>query len=301
MGLVKARVIESQQRVIMLELSRQPRWLFSIVVLLALVCGIAQTEAAELTLTSRDLDTWARFPQGSWKLVRTVTQSYDIHGKPTQTTTVETQTTLSKVDDRGMCLKIDVCTQVNGRRIEGVPQQIEQGFWGQPTDQPATERIVGQNKLLIEGNEVPCTIHEASYSDGKHHTVSKQYVSPNQTPFVLKRETLTTVGENTTPRYRTVCEVYALQMPCKIGNEIKIASHERIVRQTPEETLISLDVTVPEIPGGVISRTTKELDTTGKLIRHSTMEMISYHIADENDPPREQRRRRLFNRDQAKK
>jgi hypothetical protein len=118
---------------------------------------------------------------------------------------------------------------------------------------------------------------------------------------VLKREALTTVGENPTPRYRTVSEVYALQMPFKIGNEIKIASHERIVRQTPEETLISLDVTVPEIPGGVVSRTTKELDTSGKLIRHSTMEIISYHIADENDPPREQRRRRLFNRDQAKR
>lgn len=286
----------------MLELSRQPRWLLSIVALLVLGCGIAQTEAAELTLTSRDLDAWARFPQGSWKLVRTVTQSYDIHGTPTQTTSVETQTTLSKVDDRAMCLKIDVCTQVNGRRIEGVPQQIEQGFWGQPTDQPATERIVGQNKLLIEGQEVPCTIREASYSDGKHHTVSKQYVSPNQSPYVLKREIVTTVGENTTPRYRTVSEVYALQMPYKIGNEIKIGSHERIVRQTPEETLISLDVTVPEIPGGVVARTTKELDSTGRLVRHSTMEVISYHIADENDPPREQRRRRLFfNRDQAKK
>jgi len=285
----------------MLELFRQPLGLLFIVAFHVFGCGIAQTGAAELTLTSRDLDAWARFPQGSWKLVRTVTQSYDIHGNPTQTTTVETQTTLSKVDDRGMCLKIDVCTQVNGRRIEGVPQQIEQGFWGQPSNQAATERIVGQNKLLIEGNEVPCTIHEASYTDGQHHTVSKQYVSPNQTPFVLKRETLTTVGDNTTPRYRTVSEVYALQMPYKIGNEIKIASHERLVRQTPEETLISLDVTVPEIPGGVVSRTTKELDTAGRLIRHSTMEIISYHIADENDPPREQRRRRLFNRDQAKK
>lgn len=285
----------------MLDQSWQPWRLLVIVAGLVLGCGIAQTEAAELTLTSRDLDAWARFPQGSWKLVRTVTQSYDIQGNPTQTTTVETQTTLCKVDDRGMCLKIDVSTQVNGRRIEGVPQQIEQGFWGQPTDQPATERVAGQDKVLIEGKEVPVTIHEASFSDGKHHTVSKQYVSPNQAPFVLKREALTTVGENPTPRYRTVSEVYALQMPFKIGNEIKIASHERIVRQTPEETLISLDVTVPEIPGGVVSRTTKELDTSGKLIRHSTMEIISYHIADENDPPREQRRRRLFNRDQAKR
>ncbi len=273
----------------------------SVIALLALGCGIAQANAAELTLTSRDLDPWARFPQGSWKLVRTVTQSYDIHGTPTQTTTVETQTTLAKVDERGMSLKIDVTTQVNGRRIEGVAQQIEQGFWGEPPDQPATERIAGENKLLIEGHEVPCTIHEASYSDGKHHTVTKQYVAPDQSPFVLKRESVTTIGENTTPRYRTVSEVYALQMPCKIGNEIKICSHERIVRQTPEETLISLDVTVPEIPGGVVSRTTKELDTSGKLIRHSTMEMISYHIADNNDPPRELRRRRLFNRAQAKK
>ena len=285
----------------MLDLKRQPGRLLSIIALLALGCGISQSEAAELTLTSRDLDTWARFPQGSWKLVRTVTQSYDVNGQPTQTTTVETQTTLAKVDDRAMCLKIDVTTQVNGRRIEGVPQQIEQGFWGEPTNQPATERIAGQNKLLIEGQEIPCTIHEASFSDGKHHTITKQYVSPNQSPFVLKRESVTTVGENTTPRYRTVSEVFALQMPCKIGNEIKLASHERIIRQTPEETLISLDVTVPDIPGGVVSRTTKELDSAGKLIRHSTMELISFHIADDSDPPREQRRRRLFHRDQAKK
>ena len=280
---------------------RQLGRLLSIVALLAFGCGITQTDAAELSLTSRDLDTWARFPQGSWKLVRTTTQSYDVNGQPTQTTTVETQTTLAKVDDRSMCLKIDVTTQVNGRRIEGVPQQIEQGFWGEPTNQPATERIAGQNKLLIEGQEILCTIHEASYSDGKHNTVSKQYVSPNQTPYILKRESVTTVGESTTPRYRTVSEVFALQMPCKIGNEIKLASHERIIRQTPDETLISLDVTVPDIPGGVVSRTTKELDSSGKLIRHSTMELISFHIADDNDQPREQRRRRLFHRDQAKK
>ncbi len=285
----------------MADFKRQSGRLLSIVALLALGCGMSQTVAAELTLTSRDLDTWARFPQGSWKLVRTTTQSYDVNGQPTQTTTVETQTTLAKVDDRSMCLKIDVTTQVNGRRIEGVPQQIEQGFWGEPTNQPATERIAGQNKLLIEGQEIPCTIHEASYSDGKHNTVSKQYVSPNQAPFVLKRESITTVGESTTPRYRTVSEVFALQMPCKIGNEIKLASHERIIRQTPDETMISLDVTVPDIPGGVVSRTTKELDSSGKLIRHSTMELISFHIADDNDQPREQRRRRLFHRDQAKK
>jgi hypothetical protein len=285
----------------MLDLKRQPIGLFSLIALVFLGCGFTQAGAAELTLTSRDLDTWARFPQGSWKLVRTITQSYDVHGQPTQKTTVETQTTLAKVDERSMCLKIDVTTQVNGRRIEGIPQQIEQGFWGEPTNQPATERIAGQNKLLIEGQEIPCTIHEASYSDGKHHTLTKQYVSPDQAPFVLKRESVTTVGENLNPRYRTVSEVYALQMPCKIGNEVKLASHERIIRQTPEETLISLDVTVPDIPGGVVSRTTKELDSTGKLIRHSTMELISFHIADDNDPPREQRRRRLFHRDQAKK
>ncbi|MGC4006965.1 MAG: hypothetical protein QM811_29100 [Pirellulales bacterium] len=221
------------------------------------------TPAAPPTLSAHDLDAWARFPVGSWRVVRTVTQTYDPFGKVTQNTVSETQTTLSRADTRQMCLKIDVTTQVNGRRIQGTPHEVERGFWGETAQQPVEEKTAVPSKISIEGREVPCLVHEASYGDEQLKTVTKRYVSTDLAPFVLKSETQTTAPNTTQPRYRTVSEVFALDMPCKVGSEIKLGSHERLVRQTPQETMISLDTNVPDIPGGVVARTTKELDEFG--------------------------------------
>jgi hypothetical protein len=269
---------------------------------LVILPAICLAENADQVPTSRDLNAWARFPVGSWKLVRTVTQSYDPQGNVTETTTVETQTTLTKVEKNKLTLKIDFTTYVNGRRQQGVPQEVVQGFWGEdPTIQEVKETVAKDSKIVVEGREIPCTVHQASYTDGEYKTLSKQYVSTEQAPFVLKRETITTTDQQPQPKYRTVSEVFALQMPCKIGGDLRFASHERVVRQTPQETLISLDVVVPDVPGGVIQRTTKETDAKGQLLRHSTMEIVSYQVASENEPPQETRRRRLFGRETVRK
>ena len=39
----------------------------------------------------------------------------------------------------------------------------------------------------------------------------------------------------------------------------------------------------PDVPGGVVSQTTKETDTSGHLVRRSTLKLVSYGIRPEVD------------------
>jgi len=266
-----------------------------------LTAATAISLPAQEVLAIRDLDSWARFPTGSWKLVRTVTETIDPAGQSLAHAVVYTKTTVSQVAANKLTLKIDVTTVHNGQWINANPQQIQQGFCGENATQQAVFQTVGKTKIAIEGKEYPCEIREISLTKQDQTTVTKQYVSATHSPYVLKSETVTTETADVSPQYRTVSEVYALDMPCKVGSDIKTGAHERLVQQTPEETVISLDVNVPEIPGGIISRTTKELDAAGNVVRRSTLELVSYQVAIDSDPKNEQRRRRLFGRERIRR
>ncbi|RMG00296.1 MAG: hypothetical protein D6741_07035, partial [Planctomycetota bacterium] len=85
-------------------------WLVAFV----LVCFAAMPGASAAEF-SRQFHAWARFEPGAWKIVRTVTETFQQNRKVISVT--ETKTTLDKVDTNAVTLRVEVVVRVAGKRF----------------------------------------------------------------------------------------------------------------------------------------------------------------------------------------
>ncbi|MCC7084673.1 MAG: hypothetical protein IT427_06670 [Pirellulales bacterium] len=251
-------------------------------------------------LATRDLHVWGRFDAGSWKRVRIVTETLNDHGEVSSAATTETKTTLLGVNSKSLRLKIEATVDLDGKRFTSQSRVIEYGFFSPQPSASAEMQWVGTGHVTIGDRRLPCQVRQVTASSGGTRHVTKLYLSDSIEPFVLKRETATIEanGKPATNLTSTV-EVIALDMPVHVQREMKSAAIERTIQHTPQGTSETLDWTCVDVPGGIVSRTSKELDEKGKLLRRSTLELVDYHVEleegkDDNGP-------RYLNRRQARK
>ena len=127
------------------------------------------------------------------------------------------------------------------------------------------------------------------------------YLSDDVEPFVLKRETTKLADDakdaTTTTRQSSTAEVIALDMPYKVLRDVKPAAFERTIQHTARGTNVTLDVTCMDVPGGIVARTSKEMDADGHVIRRSRLELVDYHVVADDDDDNSQ----LLTRRQARR
>ena len=72
-------------------------------------------------------------------------------------------------------------------------------------------------------------------------------------------------------------------MPQRVLTEIKNVSCIKTVQKSSKGTVTTLAMSSADVPGGVVSQTTKEMDPAGRLIRRSTLEFVSYGTRPEKE------------------
>ena len=102
-------------------------------------------------------------------------------------------------------------------------------------------------------------------------------------PYILRRQSKTTDAGGTNVLSETCSDVVALDMPQRVLAEIKNVACIKTVQKTPKGCVTTLAMSSPDVPGGVVYQTTKETDATGRLIRRSTLELLSYGIRPETE------------------
>ena len=65
----------------------------------------------------REQHPWVQFKIGSWKRVKTITETLDAKGAVVSTSVTETTTKLVDVDDEGYTLRIDAVVEVAGKKF----------------------------------------------------------------------------------------------------------------------------------------------------------------------------------------
>ena len=91
----------------------------------------------------------------------------------------------------------------------------------------------------------------------------------------------------------TTVEVLSLEMPFKVGAEIKNVAWVRTVQtQAKGGTKVTLEATCHEVPGGVVYHTERETNETGRTVSRSILELIDYGTGGDTDEL--MGRRRLF-------
>jgi hypothetical protein len=263
----------------------------SVLGILTLVAALAlgpQWGLAQQAGITAKLHPWGLFNPGAWKTVRVVAQTLNEQGQVVSTSTTDTKTILVDIDNDGVTLEILACMEVAGKRFEAEPQTIKQGFHGELLGPNLTLKEPSDGEVVIEGQKIPCKVQQLESTVPNGKTTTTIYYSTTVVPFILRR-----VAVTTDPVNETDTEVTALNMPVKVRGDTKNGIYMKTVHKNTKGTVTTLAAVLPEVPGGVVSNSSKELDKSGRLVRRSTLELIDFS----NDPDRD--RSGLFGRKRA--
>ncbi|MGE0607362.1 MAG: hypothetical protein AB7O62_09735 [Pirellulales bacterium] len=224
----------------------------------------------------REHHPWGRYEPGAWKSVRVATETFDAAGQATNISISDTHSTLEAADEQTFTLRIESSVEVAGKRITAAPQTVVQRYDGAPADQKLVPGASGSDRVLIDGAPYNCDILQLETSGPMTRTLTKTFYCKTLMPYVLRRETTTTNTQTNVVVGRSTLETIALDMPTKLGLQTLPASHLKATQQHEKGTNVTLLVTSFEVPGGVLSHSSKELDTEGRLVRRSTLELLDF-------------------------
>jgi hypothetical protein len=258
------------------------RLAFRILTFVLFVATCASVTAQEADVTAK-LHPWGRFEPGTWKLVRIVSETLNEQGQVVSTSTTDTKTTLVDIDANSVTLDIDSCVEVAGKRFQAEPQTIKQGFHGESAGPSPKLKEPTDGEVVIEDRKIPCRIQEVTVDGPNGKTTITLHYSMTVSPYVLKRTSVTLDPDGKSIANETDTEAIVLEMPARVQNEIRNGSYVKTVHKNGKATVTTLAVVLPDVPGGVVSQSSKEVDKNGVLVRRSTLEVLDYNADPDKD------------------
>jgi hypothetical protein len=68
-----------------------------------------------------------------------------------------------------------------------------------------------------------------------------------------------------------------MEMPWGVlGEPLMSVFNVRTVRRNAKGTITTLEMISPEVPGGVVSRSSREFDKSGRIVHRSVLELTEY-------------------------
>lgn len=223
---------------------------------------------------------WGTYEPGAWKLVRTVTETFEPSGRMSSVT--DAKTTLVEVNDEGVTLEVRVKIEVGGKRFDAPSETLKQGFDNELASPGATVRDLGNGEVTIQGRKIACKIQQWERTDVTGKTTSKVFYSETVEPYVLRRETVKADPQGK-KRNETIYEVVAFDVPYSVLGEILNTAHVKMVQKDAEVTITTLARVSMDVPGGVIYHTLKEVNNQGCLVRRASLELVDYGLTPEKE------------------
>lgn len=224
----------------------------------------------------RRVHPWGQFEVGAWKVLRATTESFE-NGRQT-TSLTETRFTLEAMDASGPAIRFEVQVEMAGKRFRTEPQIVKQGWHGEPLGDTVTVRELGPDTVTVEGRAVNCQLFEVETTRAENRSVTRIWYSPSVAPYVFKRESLVTESVSGRTVEETTLEVTVLEVPCRVGRQVLSASQLRGMQKFSRGTVVTLSLVSPEIPGGVICQSSREMDRDGTIVRRTTMELVDFGL-----------------------
>ena len=243
--------------------------------LVVMTLGAQWCFAEDVAISARH-HSWGRFRPGAWKLVRVVTESLDDRGSVTGVNTTETKTSLVRIERDAVVLEVEVGAEVAGKQFDGQPQCLRQAFYGELAGGEVKFFHATSSEVSIEGQKVPCHVQQVDVGTSAGRTSVTLFFSDTLSPYILRRESKTTDADGTNVLSETRSEVVALDMPHRVLSVPKSVACIKTIQKAPKGEVTTVAMSCPDVPGGVVYQTTKEADASGRLLRRSTLELLSY-------------------------
>jgi hypothetical protein len=252
-------------------------------VFFACVVGAAPLCAQESQPTHpSDLHAWAKFGVGSWKQVRTFRESLNEQGRVSSMSIIDTKSTLVEVTETDYTLKVETTVEVAGKKFVAVPNYVKQGYNGESNGQTVEVKAMGPGEVVIDGRKYASEIRQVIINGDELKRVSLVHYNPSISPHVLRAETKATDAAGTTKNFESLVEVVAVDMPSRILTESKTVSHVKTThRHVNGNSTVVMETQCADVPGGVVSHSSKELNAAGRVISRETLELTEYHAVRE--------------------
>ena len=160
---------------------------------------------------------------------------------------------------------------------------IRRGYNGETDGQNVSVKRVGDAGVFINGSKVPCEVRQITVNGEEGKRVITVHYSQRIAPYVLRRETTAIDTDGKPTDVTSQVDVVAVDMPFKVKGEQKTCSTVRVIHQQGKASILTIEFHCPEIPGAVVSHTSKETDESGRVIRRSTLELVDSGIGSGED------------------
>jgi hypothetical protein len=253
---------------------------------IALALGLGAFSASGLAQESgipARLHPWGRFEPGTWKVVRVITETLNDQGEVVSTSITDTKTTLLNVCNDGVILEVEACMEVAGKRFRVEPQTVKEGFHGETVGSKTEIKEPIDGEVTVEDRKIPCTVRRLLLLGPNGKTNLTLHYSTTVPPYVLRRECAVTDAEGKNTFSETKRDVIALDMPVRVLDRLRSGSYVRTVHKNGKTTVTTLAVLVGDVPGGVVSHSSKEVDKDDHLLRRSTLALVDCNSDPDKD------------------
>lgn len=252
---------------------------------------------AQEALIPPERHAWAKFPIGSWKRMKVTRETYDERGVPT-VSVEEIKTTIVSVNESNYELLGEHTTELGGRTFLQSSQAVKYGYSGEK-DAETVESVknLGERELVLNGRKILCEVRQAIIvGEDKSRTAVTVHYSRDVFPHALKRE-FGVPGEAAAAA--TVEQVITVGMPYQVLQQPRSAAFVLTRQKLPTYSRETMEVTCDEVPGGIVDQWRKEIDSSGKLVRRLTFELVDYQVMEPARVPVE--RPGVFDRKRARR
>ena len=205
-----------------------------------------------------------------------MTENFDNDGKLANTSVSLNKTTVDEITPDRVTLKIESTLEVAGQRIASPAQQIKQGYAGEQVGQSVSVTKAQGVPVVVDGLEIPCETRQVEILGGATKEVNLISFTSQSKPKVLRRRSTTSDVASSNVTQEATSDVVALDLPLRVLDETKTAYLVRQVHRSDRSTTTTWSFQVDDVPGEVVSHSSKKLDAQGKVVRRSTLELVGY-------------------------
>ena len=253
---------------------------------LTLALGLAAFCASGMAQESgiaAKLHPWGRFEPGTWKMVRVVTETLNEQGQVVSTSTTDTKTTLLDVGNDGVTLEVEACMEVAGKRFQVEPQTVKGGIPRRDGRVGRQAQGTGRRPDYDRGaqdplQDSPVVAVESQRQDEPHPALLDDRAAIRAETRVRRHR-----RRRQEHRQRDDQRRDRARHARACSGRLRSGSYVRTVHKNGKTTVTTVSVVVHDVPGGVVSHSSKEVDKNGRLLRRSTLELVDYNADPDKD------------------
>ncbi|MEM9354293.1 MAG: hypothetical protein AAGA92_14900 [Planctomycetota bacterium] len=228
---------------------------------------------------------WGRFPVGSYRVLRTITETFNPDGSLLGKSVTTKHEVLKAVVDDTYVLDVKAAVDLDGKQVSG---DWKTRALKLATDEPGRlieSADLGAATVEVHGEPFECRLWEFRYADENETVVQQTHYRRDGFPHAVRMSrTVLTEEEGGGPEATLSMEVTTMPVPYLLRGRIVSGCRTRWSRRSAKGRTVRSVFLCESVPGGAVEASSTDTDSEGRRVRHSVTELVDYGVAPIPDP-----------------